>query len=82
MPVPSVVLEPLIVGFTIVAQQIPLAVMDPPPSTVILPPVTAVVKVIEVAAVVVRVGTATGLVVNETSFPYAIPARLVAYART
>ena len=60
----------------------PLTVIAPPPSAVIFPPDTAVVKVIEVTAVVVRVGTAIGLVVNETSFPYAVPALLVAYART
>ena len=39
---------------------------------------TAVVKVIEVTAVVVRVGTTTGLVVNVTSLPYAVPILLVA----
>ena len=57
VPVPSVVLESLMVGFAVVAQQTPLAVIAPPPSAVILPPETAVVKVIKVAAVVVRVGT-------------------------
>ena len=60
----------------------PLAVTAPPPSAVIFPPETAVVRVIEVAAVVVRVGTTIGLVVNVISFPYAVPALLVAYART
>jgi hypothetical protein len=56
-------------------------VTAPPPSDVILPPEEADVSVIEVAAVVVRVATATE-VVNEISFPYAVPALLVAYERT
>ena len=70
------------VGVAVVAQQTPLAVTDPPPSAVIFPPEAAVVRVIEVTAVVVRVGITIWLVVNETSFPYAVPALLVAYART
>jgi hypothetical protein len=77
VPVASDVLESLVVGFAVIAQQVPLDVTDPPPSDVIFPPETAVVAVIEVAAVVVRVGTATR-VVNETSFPYAVPALLAA----
>jgi hypothetical protein len=82
VPVPSVVFEFDIVGVAVVAQQTPLAVTAPPPSAVIFPPETAVVKVMEVTAVVVRVETAIGLVVNMSSFPYAVPAPLVAYART
>jgi hypothetical protein len=78
VPVPFEVLEPAMVGVVAVAQQIPLAVMAPPPSETIFPPETAVVKVIEVTAVVVRVAAPTGLVVNETTFPYAVPALLVA----
>jgi hypothetical protein len=81
VPVPSVVLESLIVGFSVVAQQVPFAVIAPPPSDVIFPPETAVVKVIEVGVVVVRVATPIWLVMNETSSPYAVPALLVAYAR-
>ena len=82
VPVPFVVLEfARLSGLAVVAQQTPLAVIVPPPSAVTFPPETAVVKVIEVTAVVVRVA-AVGLVVNETSFPYAVPALLVAYART
>ena len=72
----------LTVGLVVVAQQTPLAVTAAPPSAEIFPPETAVVKVIELAIVVVRVGTTTGLVVNDISFPYAVPAVLVAYART
>ena len=82
VPVPSVVLELVIVGFAVVAQHVPLAVTAPPPSTVIFPPAVAVVNVIAVAAVVVSVGTTIEVVVNETSFPYAVPALFVAYART
>ena len=69
VPVPSVVLESVVVGFADVAQQEPLAVIVPPPLSVIFPPEAAVVSVIELAAIVVRVATTTGLVVNETSFP-------------
>ena len=54
VPVPFVVLELLIFGFAVVAQQTPLTMTTPPPSAVIFPPETADVKVIEVAAVVVR----------------------------
>ena len=82
VPVPSVVIKLLMVGVAVVAQQTPLAVMAPPPLAVIFPPETAVVKVIEVTAVVVRVASTIWPVVNETSFPYAVPALLVAYART
>jgi hypothetical protein len=54
VPVPSFVLALLIVGVAVVAQQVPLAVTAAPPSSVILPPETADVKVIEVTVVVVR----------------------------
>jgi hypothetical protein len=81
VPVASDVLEAVMVGSAVVAQQTPLAVMSPPPSAVMFPPETAVVRVIAVTGVVVRVGTTIGLVVNETSFPYEVPALFVAYAR-
>ena len=55
MAVPSVVWEPVATGFGVVAQQIPLTVIKAPPLEVIVPPETAVVKVIEVIAAVVRV---------------------------
>ena len=58
LPVPSVVLVArAIVGFAVVLQQTPRAVMVAPPSSVILPPLAAVVFVMDVAAVVVRVGS-------------------------
>jgi hypothetical protein len=69
VPGPSVVLEPVITGFAVVAQQVPLAVTAPPPSDVIFPPAVAVVKVIAVALVVVSVGATIAAVVNEISFP-------------
>jgi hypothetical protein len=69
VPVPFVVLESLTVGLGVVAQQVPLAVMDPPPSDEIFPPETAVVTSTEVTAVVVSVGTTAATVVNERSFP-------------
>ena len=43
VPVPSEVFEFAIVGFEVAAQQTPLAVTVPPPSSVIFPPETAVV---------------------------------------
>jgi hypothetical protein len=80
--VPSVECESVVEGFKVEPQQIPLTVITAPPLAVIVPPETAVVSVIEVASAVVRVGTTIGLVVNKTSFPYPVPALLVAYART
>lgn len=51
------------VGFVVVLQQTPRAITVAPPSEVILPPVAAVVLVIDVTAVVVIVGIrADGLV--------------------
>jgi hypothetical protein len=48
---------------------------------VIVPPETADVRVIEEGTAVVRVAVVV-VVVNERSFPYAVPLLLVAYART
>jgi hypothetical protein len=63
VPVPSVVWLPLITGFVVVLQQTPRAVTVEPPSELILPPLAAVVLVIDVGAVVVSVGAmADGLV--------------------
>jgi len=70
------------VGFDVVDQQTPLAVMVPPPSAVIFPPETAVVKAMDATALVESVASTTGFVVNGTSFPYAVPALFVAYERT
>lgn len=67
-PLPSLDLELAVVGFCVVLQQTPLAVMAPPPSDVIFPPDAAVVVVIELIVEVVKVGT-LAKVVNETSFP-------------
>ena len=82
VPVPSDVLLLLIVGLADVDQQTPLAVIETPPSDVIFPPETAVVDVREVIAVVDKAGTAKGFVLKEISFPYAVPAVFVEYART
>jgi hypothetical protein len=82
VPVPSVVIELVIVGPVVVAQQTPLAVTVPFPSLDIFPPETADVNVIDVIAVVVKVATTIGVVVKVTSFPYAVPTLLVAYALT
>jgi hypothetical protein len=56
-----------IVGFADVLQHTPRAVTATPPSLVILPPLVAVVLVIEDAAVVVSVGIE--VVVKLISFP-------------
>lgn len=69
VPVPSLVELSAVVGLADVDQQIPLAVTAPPPLSVILPPDTADVRVIELTAVVVSVGTRISPVVNETSSP-------------
>ena len=55
-PVPSVVWLPVATGFGVVLQQTPRTVIAAPPSSVILPPLAAVVFVMDVAAVVVSVG--------------------------
>jgi len=57
IPEPSVVLVLAVVGLEVVFQQTPRAVTAAPPSDEMLPPLVAVVLVIEDAAVVVRVGT-------------------------
>jgi len=59
LPEPSVVfVDKATVGFAVVLQQTPRTVMAAPPSSVILPPLAAVTFVMEVTAVVVRVGNA------------------------
>lgn len=78
VPEPSVVELFAVVGLVLVDQQIPLAVTDAPPSSLILPPDDADVKVIELTAVVVNVGNWRSWVVNVTSLPYAVPTLLVA----
>jgi hypothetical protein len=62
VPVPlDVFVVKVIVGLALVDQTTPLAVMDAPPSAVILPPEVAEVLVIEDISVVVSVGTAFNL---------------------
>ncbi len=74
----SVVLELAIVGFAVVLQQTPLAIMVLPPSLLTVPPLVAVVAVMLVAAVVaLRVGS-TALVVKLIAVPYPVPILLVA----
>ncbi|MBK7712987.1 MAG: hypothetical protein IPJ37_20165 [Bacteroidales bacterium] len=81
VPVPSEVLvTKSTVGLAVVDQQIPLAVTAAPPSVEIFPPEAAVLNEIAETAVVARVGTTSSLVVTDTSFPYAVPTLLVAYA--
>ena len=76
VPEPLETLVLSVVGFGLLLQHIPRSVTSAPPSEVIVPPLMAVIIVIEVASVVVNVA-GTG-VVNEISCPYAVPASLVA----
>ena len=69
----------VVVGFCVVAKQIPLAVTAAPPLLVILPPPEAVVDVITEIVVVVMVGGAAK-VLTVTCAPYSVPTLLVAYA--
>ena len=55
-PLPFIVWFPAITGFGAVPQQTPRADMDGPPPAVTLPPLNAVLAVIEVMATVVTVG--------------------------
>jgi hypothetical protein len=71
-----------VVGFEVVAQHTPLTVIKAPPLEEIFPPETAVAVVTEVMVTVVSVGINAAVVVNERSFPYAVPTLFVAYART
>ena len=61
-PLPSVVLLSEVVGFAEVHQQTPLAVTEAPPSEVMVPPLDALVEVIEDTAVVVIVGAVVEVV--------------------
>jgi hypothetical protein len=72
-----------IVGAGLVDHTTPLAFTFAPPSAVIFPPEVAVVVVIELVDIVLKVGRTTGeLVVKVISFPYPVPALLVAKALT
>ena len=62
-------------------QHTPLAVTEPPPSEVTLPPLDALVDVTEDTAVVLTVGAVTE-VVKVRSLPYPVPSLFVAYALT
>ncbi len=82
LPVPTPLLVFVlndIVGVRLMDQTTPRIVTDAPPSVVMLPPPVAVVLVIELIADVVKVGTAAAAVVlNDNSFPYAVPTLFVA----
>jgi hypothetical protein len=68
-----------IVGFALVDHTTPLAVTTEPPSELIFPPEMAFVVVMELADIVLTVGrTNDVLVVKVISFPYPVPALLVA----
>ena len=71
LPVPESFVVLFIVGFGEVPQQTPLAVIVAQPSFVMVPPLEAVVCVMELITVVVIVGTTTGLTVmaNELGVP-------------
>jgi hypothetical protein len=80
VPVPSdVLVESEMVGEELVDHTTPLAVMGAHPSDVMFPPVVAVVVVMELADRVLIVGRTTGvIVVKVISFPYPVPALLIA----
>lgn len=67
-PVPSLVFGSAVVGLAVVLQHTPLAVTDAPPSDTMLPPLLAVVSVIDVTSVVVIVGV-VGAVLKSISLP-------------
>jgi hypothetical protein len=68
-----------IVGFGDVLQHTPLSVTVAPPSLVTFPPDVAVVAVMLPTELVITVGrVAFEEVVNDTSFPYAVPTLFVA----
>lgn len=64
MPVPSFVLLSKMDGFSLVLQQTPRAVIVPPPSFVMFPPLMAVVAVTEVTSMVVMVDSIASLVAD------------------
>jgi len=67
------------VGVELVDHTTPLAVMDAPPSELILPPEVALVVVMELADTVLSEGRTVGVQVEKViSFPYPVPALLVA----
>ena len=81
VPVPLLVLvASAMVGFGAGLQTTPRAVTAAPPSEEMVPPLLAVAVPMALTAVVLSVGVA--VVVKETSFPYAIPPELMAYALT
>lgn len=68
-PLPSVVFVAIaVVGLGVVLQQMPRTVTVAPPSSVILPPLAAVVFVTDVAAVVVMVGKEATIFGADISF--------------
>ena len=68
-----------IVGTGLVDQTTPRAVTVALPGAITFPPPVAVVVAIPLIADVVKIGTVTAAVVlNDNSFPYAVPALLVA----
>ena len=77
VPLPSLVLLSAVVGLVDVLQHTPLALMSEPAVT--FPPLSALMDVTPVTAVVETVGRETdAVVVNVRSMPYAVPALLVA----
>ncbi len=80
VPLPLEVWLSLVVGFCEVLQHIPRAVTETPPVAVTLPPQEAEVEVMFLTVLVVTVGIFK--VVKLRCSPYAVPALLVAYART
>ncbi len=78
LPDPSEVLSSFTVGSPDMFQHTPRDVMPASPSSVMLPPDTAVVGPEELITAVVRVAISAGSAVKETSLPYEIPMLLTA----
>ena len=78
-PAPSMVFEFAMVGFWVVAQHTPFAVIKASPSALILPPLVAVVEEMAEATVVERIGIEQVNVVpvriNGNEFPHVLNAQ-------
>jgi hypothetical protein len=68
----------VIVGLVVVLQHTPRPVMGAPPSLLIIPPIVAVVCVIDVEIVIDRTGNVGGSVIKLSSLPYDVPTLFVA----
>ena len=66
------------VGLGLFDQQIPFAMISLPPSFNMMPPLAAVLFVIDVIGFVLAIGREAGNVVKFISFPYSVPNSVIA----